>query len=54
MDVEIPFTGNRLGFDIQPTTRNFNNPRAAIGDGIVSFSIKGVDLSPERVRQEID
>ncbi|MBK5571364.1 MAG: hypothetical protein I8N66_33885 [Ensifer sp. SSB1] len=54
VDVEIPFTGNKLGFDIQPTTRNFNNPRAVIGDGIVSFSITGADLSPERVRQEID
>ncbi|MDX0986623.1 hypothetical protein GOL22_31970 [Sinorhizobium medicae] len=54
VDVEIPFTGNKLGFDIQPTTRNFNNPRAVIEDGIVSFSITGTDLSPERVRQEID
>ena len=54
VDVEIPFTGNKLGFDIQPTTRNLNNPRAVIGDGIVSFSITGAELSPERVKQEID
>jgi len=54
VDVEIPFTGNKVGFDIQPTTRNFNNPRAVVGDGIISFSITGANLSVERVKQEID
>ncbi|QKK21019.1 hypothetical protein FFM53_030735 (plasmid) [Rhizobium indicum] len=54
VDVELPFTGNKLGFDIQPTTSNFNNPRAHVGDGIISFSITGTDLTPDRVKQEID
>lgn len=54
VDVEVPFTGNKIGFDIQPTTQNFNNPRAAIGEGVVYFSISGTELTAERVRQEID
>ncbi|MGQ4813410.1 hypothetical protein [Agrobacterium vitis] len=54
VDVEIPFTGNKIGFDSQPSTRNFNNPMAAVGEGVVSFSITGIDLTAERVRQEID
>ncbi|KQQ37365.1 hypothetical protein ASG19_08910 [Rhizobium sp. Leaf306] len=54
VDVEIPFTGNKIGFDIQPSTRNFSNPMAVVSDGVVSFSITGTDLTAERVRQEID
>lgn len=34
IDVELPFTGNKVGFKIQPSTRNFNNPRAAVKDGV--------------------
>lgn len=54
VDVEVPFTGNKLGFKIQPSTRNFNNPRADVGDEMLYFSISGTDLSAERVKQEID
>lgn len=54
VEVELPYTGDRVGFDIQPTTRNFNNPRARVGETSLHFSITGTDLSPERVKQEID
>lgn len=54
VDVELPYTGNKVGFDIQPSTRNFNNPRAYVGEGILKFSIVGTNLAPERVKQEID
>ncbi|MBB6489205.1 hypothetical protein [Rhizobium sp. BR 315] len=54
VDVELPFTGDKVGFDIQPTTSNFNNPRAHVDDGVISFSIAGTDLTAERVRQQID
>ncbi|WP_421996883.1 hypothetical protein [Roseovarius confluentis] len=54
IDVEVPFTGNKVGFDIQPSTRNFNNPMARVRDGVVEFSVTGTDLSAERVKQEIE
>ena len=53
IDVEVPFTGNKVGFDIQPSTRNFNNPKARVRDEIIEFSVTGTDLSTERVKQEI-
>lgn len=31
VDVELPYTGDKVGFDIQPSTHNFNNPRAYVG-----------------------
>jgi hypothetical protein len=54
VDVEVPFSGNPVGFDIQPTTFNMNNPRAHVGKGVLNFSVTGTDLSPERVMQEIE
>ncbi|WP_234907293.1 hypothetical protein [Rhizobium rhizogenes] len=54
VDVELPFTGNKVGFAIQPTTSNFNNPRAHVGDSVISFSITGANLTAEQVKQQID
>jgi hypothetical protein len=54
IDVEVPFTGNKVAFDIQPSTRNFNNPKARVREGIIEFSVTGTDLSAERVKQEIE
>lgn len=54
VDVEVPYTGNKVGFDIQPSTRNFNNPRAYVGNDALIFSITGTELTPERVRQEVE
>lgn len=54
VDVDLPFTGNKVGFGIQPSTRNYNNPRAYVGDGILQFSVTGTNLTPESVKQEIE
>ena len=54
VDVEVPYSGAKVGFDIQPSTRNFNNPRAYVGESTIKFSVTGTDLTPERVKQEID
>lgn len=54
IDAEVPFTGNKVAFDIQPSTRNFNNPKARVREGIIEFSVSGTDLSAERVKQEIE
>lgn len=54
VDVDLPFTGNKAGFNIQPSTRNYNNPRAHVGDGVLKFSIAGAGLTPDGVKQQID
>ena len=53
VNVKVPFTGNREGFDIQPSTRSLNRPSAEIGNGIIKFSISGVDLTEEVISDEI-
>lgn len=54
VDVELPYTGNKVGFDIQPSTHNFNNPRAYVGAEVLKFSVSGTNLTPERVKQDIE
>ena len=53
VDVEVPYSGDKVGFDIQPSTRNFNNPQAYVGEGVIAFSITGTDLTAEQVKTEI-
>lgn len=54
VEVDLPFSGNKVGFDIQPSTRNYNNPRAYVGSNVLKFSVTGTNLTPERVKQEIE
>lgn len=54
IDVDLPFSGNRVGFDIQPSTRNLNIPRARVGNNVLKFSVTGTDLTPDQVKREID
>lgn len=54
VDIELPYTGNKVGFDIQPSTQNFNNPRAYVGNDVLKFSVTGTDLTAERVKQEVE
>ena len=54
VDVKVPFSGNKVAFDIKPSTRDIITPRAKVRGGIIKFSITGVYLSPEEVKQEID
>ena len=54
IEVEVPFSGDAIGFKIQPTTQNYNNPRASIGDSTLHFSISGVNLTSEYVKSGIE
>ena len=54
VEVEVPFEGARIGFRIQPSKHYINKPRACVGDGVLSFSIIGTDMTEEGVRSEID
>ncbi|MBK9083103.1 MAG: hypothetical protein IPL88_13975 [Rhizobiales bacterium] len=54
VDVEIPFSGQTVGFNIQPSTSNSNKPRAHVGDGVLTFSVAGAGLTADSVKQEID
>lgn len=51
--VEVPFTGDEVGFRIQPTTQNYNNPTAKISGQKIFFSITGTNLTSEKVNSEI-
>lgn len=54
IDVDLPFEGDAEAFHIQPSTRNFNNPRAQIVGSVVRFTIAGVGLDAARVKSDID
>ncbi len=54
IDVELPFTGDKVAFDIQPTTQNFNNPRARIAESALNFSVTGTNLTTESVNAEVN
>ena len=55
IDVEIPFTGDRVGFDIKPSFRNSSGrPRAEIGNGIIKFSLNGTHASGKDLQSKID
>jgi hypothetical protein len=53
VEVEVPFSGNKVGFEIQPSMRNLNNPKAYIGNGVLRFSISGSNLTEQTVKSEI-
>ncbi len=52
--VEVPFSGNKIGFNIKPTTSNFNNPKGKVRSNIITFNIAEVNPSPEKVKEYID
>ena len=55
IDVEIPFTGDRVGFDIIPSFRSSSGrPRAEIGNGIIKFSLNGTNASGKDLQSKID
>ncbi|WP_459011585.1 hypothetical protein [Roseivivax sp. CAU 1753] len=54
LDVEIPYSGNKVGFDIQPTTWSTGKPRANVAGNVLKFSIVGTDLTEDSVRREIE
>ncbi|SLN59336.1 hypothetical protein [Roseisalinus antarcticus] len=41
LDVEIPYSGNKIGFDIQPTTWSTGKPRGTVAANAIKFTISG-------------
>lgn len=54
VDVEVPFSGDKVFFDIQATTYSLDAPMAYVGDNVIAFSITGTDLTTEIVKSQID
>jgi uncharacterized coiled-coil protein SlyX len=54
IDVRVPFVGDPGMFKIKPTTWTTSLPRGRIEGSSVRFTISGTDLSPEKVKSEID
>ncbi len=54
LDVEIPYSGNKLGFDIQPTTWSTGKPRGTVAANVIKFTISGTDLTQDSVKSEIE
>src|SRR4051812_21640647 len=53
VEVSVPFEGDAICFDIQPTTFTFNLPRGEAHDNLLTFDIEGVDLVADQVRVQI-
>jgi hypothetical protein len=53
VEVSVPFEGDALCFDIQPTTFTFNLPRGEAHENLLTFYIEGVDLIADQVRAQI-
>lgn len=54
IDVRVPFVGDPGMFNIKPTTWTTSLPRGRIEGNSIRFTISGTDLSPEKVKSEID
>jgi hypothetical protein len=54
VEITIPFTGDHQIFEIQPTRRNLNLPRARVHNNTLVLDITGIDMGADRVRSEID
>lgn len=52
--ITIPFKGESEAFYIQPTTFNYNPPRADIRGQHLVLNIEGTDLNAEQVKSTID
>ena len=54
IDVRVPFVGDPGMFNIKPTTWTTSLPRGRIEGNSVRFTISGTDLTPDKVKSEID
>ena len=52
--VQVPFEGNAEAFAIRPSVFSLNPPRATVGRDSLTIIISGVDLSPDKVKVEIN
>jgi hypothetical protein len=51
--VTVPFSGRRDMFLVKPTTWDTNPPRAELRDKALQFYVRGVSLTPEEIKREI-
>ena len=54
IEVSIPFNGESEAFMVRPTTYTMNPPRGLVQQGVLILRTEGTDLSPDRVRSEIN
>jgi len=52
--IEVPFSGDTEAFKIQPTTYSMNPPRAEIRNKVLLIKISGTNLTPEKVKSEVE
>lgn len=52
--ITIPFTGDRGAFTVQPTTFDYNPPRASVGSDSLSLEFTGINQTSDQVRAAID
>ncbi|MEP1696429.1 MAG: hypothetical protein ABJJ69_07820 [Paracoccaceae bacterium] len=53
IDVRLPFTGDADMFNVKPNTWTTSIPRGRVEGNSIVFSVRGTDLSPEKVKSEI-
>jgi hypothetical protein len=54
VELHVSFTGEAEVFQIRPTTFSLNPPRARVANNVLILTVEGVDLSTDRVRDEIN
>lgn len=52
--VTVPFEGEKIAFDIQPTSYTLNPPRASVYDNYICLTFSGTKLDAKSLRNEID
>jgi hypothetical protein len=52
-DVTLPFTGDPQMFAVRPLRYDNAPPAGRVGDGVLEFTISGLDLTPEAVAAEM-
>jgi len=54
LQLSIPFKGDRDFFEIQPSTHNFNAPRARVSNNTVVVGYSAVELNAEQAKAELN
>ena len=54
IEISIPFSGEAVAFQIQPSTHSFNPPIGEVREGLLALRLVGANLQIDRVRGEID
>lgn len=54
IEISIPFNGDAGVFLIEPSSSTLNPPFGEVRNGTIVLCLKGTDLQPEKVKDEID